>query len=377
MSVNKNIKANVSRDGNKFRVSYRYLDPVTNQYKNTCKRGFKLKRQAKSWINNELPAIIARLEQKKKSIDTMTMDELIEEYCIYKKMHVRMTTFETKENIIKTKITPFFKNMYVSEVEPIDIINWQAEITKQTKNDSDNDYYSDTYLRTINNQLVSIFNYATTIRKLKINPCKGIKKIGKKKAPEREIWTPEEFNQFIETQEDKPTLYYAYLTLFWTGVREAELLGITYRHIDFDNNIIYIKEGYHKVKEKVDVELKNNPSYRPVRMPKFLTQQLKEYTNSLYGLTPQTRVFEISKTTLLRNLHEGAKKADIKDVTIHCLRHSYISMCVQNGLPFATIKAQVGHSEYLQTMHYTHSYKDASDHLAQTIENVITGVEDV
>ena len=78
MSVSKNIKANVSHDGDKFRVSYRYLDPVTNQYKNTCKRGFKLKREAKCWIETELPAIIARLEQKKKSIDTMTMEELIE-----------------------------------------------------------------------------------------------------------------------------------------------------------------------------------------------------------------------------------------------------------------------------------------------------------
>ena len=389
MSVNKNIKANVSHDGDKFRVSYRYLDPVTNKYKNTCKRGFKLKREAKCWIETELPAIIARLEQKKKSIDAMTMDELIEEYCIYKKMHVRMTTFETKEHIIRTKILPFFKDMYVTDVEPIDIIKWQSEISKpihktkttsKTENATENENeisttkcYSNTYLRTINNQLVSIFNYATNIRKLPVNPCKGIKKLGKKNAPEREIWTTEEFKQFIETQEDNPAHYTAFMTLFWTGIREGELLGIKYRELDFENNIVYIKEGYHKIDEKIDTDLKNDKSYRPVRMPDFLTQMIKEYTDSLYNLTPYTRVFEINKSTLLRNLHSGAKKAKVKDITVHCLRHSYISMCVNNGLSFATIKLQVGHSEYLQTMHYTHSYKNASEHLAHTIENLYAG----
>lgn len=387
MSVSKNIKANISRDGDKFRVSYRYLDPVSNKYKNTCKRGFKLKREAKSWMNNELPAIIARLEQKKKSIDTMTMEDLIEEYCQYKKIHVRITTFETKENIIKTKILPYFKDKYVVDIEPIDIINWQIEMSKPIKKVkkvatdrngtkkpiTENNYYSETYLRTINTQLNCIFNYATRVRRLPQSPCKGIERLGDKKAPEREIWTPEEFNRFIETQEDKPSLYYAYRTLFWTGMRESELLGIHYKNVDFEKNIIYVKEAYHKVKDKIDKKAKTATSYRAVRVPKDIMNELMEYTDGIYGLNSNTRIFENSKKELLNNLKKGSEIAGLHYITVHCLRHSYISMCVQNGLPFTTIKEQVGHSEYLQTLHYSHSYKDASDHLAHTIENILSG----
>ena len=52
----------------------------------------------------------------------MTMDELIEEYLFYKKMHVRITTFETKKRIIETKILPYFTGKLVVDVEPYDII---------------------------------------------------------------------------------------------------------------------------------------------------------------------------------------------------------------------------------------------------------------
>lgn len=361
------IKANVSHDGKKFRVSYRYTDPITGEIKNSSKRGFQLKREAEDWIVDELPAIIAQKEQKQKTIDTMTMDELVEEYCRYKRMHVRITTFETKEHIIRTKILPYFTGRLVKKIEPIDIINWQVNLVQPQENMKT---YSETYLRTINNQLVAIFNYAVTVRRLPISPCKGLEKLGAKKGPERAIWEPQEFDQFIQTQEGNPLRYYAYRTLFWTGMREAELLGVCKKHLDLKNGIVYVKDGYHKVKGQVDKGLKNSESYRTVKIPNFLAEELQEFIDSLGPMSPNTRIFDTSKSTLLKHLHNGAKKAGIKEICVHCLRHSYISMCVQQGIPYTTISAQVGHSEFLQSLHYSHSYKNSGDFLVNALERV-------
>ena len=63
----------------------------------------------------------------------MTMDELIEEYLFYKKMHVRITTFETKKHIIETKILPSFTGKLVVDVEPYDIIQWQHHLSESQK----------------------------------------------------------------------------------------------------------------------------------------------------------------------------------------------------------------------------------------------------
>ncbi len=378
------IRANIAKDGDKFRVTYRYCDPATGITKNTCKRGFKLKREAKKWIETELPSIIEALEQKRKTISTMTMDELIEEYLFYKKMHVRITTFETKKHIIETKILPYFAGRLVVDIEPYDIMQWQHHLSESQKVVKETvvsnsgrekvvktqECYSDTYLRTINNQLVAIFNYAVAIRRLPTSPCKGLYKIGAKDAPEREIWEPEEFARFIRTQEHNPLLYYAYCTLFWTGMREAELLGIRSKDLDFKNGIIYVKDGYHKVKGKVDKGLKNGESLRTVKIPSFLADELREFIDSLGPMDPNARVFVTSKSTLLKHLHEGAAQVGVKDICVHCLRHSYISMCVYNGIPYTTISAQVGHSEFLQSLHYSHSYKNSGDFLVNALEQV-------
>lgn len=382
--------ANVSHDGKKFRVSYRYTDPVTGKVKNSCKRGFKLKREAEDWIVDELPAIIAQKEQQRKTIDTMTMDELIEEYRQYKAITARKTTMGTKDNIIQSKILPHFKGKLVVDIEPIDIINWQVEMSKPIKKvvktvdkngkkekEITYERYSRTYLHTINNQIVAIFNYAKTIRKLKVSPCQGVVKMGSKDAPEREIWEPEDFEKFIKTQEHNPLLYYAYLTLFWTGVREAELLGIRKRDLDLKNGIVYVKEAYHKVEDEVDTRLKNKKSYRTVKIPSFLIEELKDFTESLGPLEPNSHIFETSKSTLLKHLHEGAAKAGVEDICVHCLRHSYISMCVYNGIPYTTISTQVGHSKFLQTLHYSHSYKNSGDFLINALEQVKGGAANV
>ena len=385
------IRANIAKDGDKFRVTYRYYDPATGITKNTCKRGFKLKREAKKWIETELPSIIEALEQKRKTISTMTMDELIEEYLFYKKMHVRITTFETKKHIIETKILPYFAGRLVVDIEPYDIMQWQHHLSESQKVVKETvvsnsgkekvvktqECYSDTYLRTINNQLVAIFNYAVAIRRLPTSPCKGLYKIGAKDAPEREIWEPEEFAKFIRTQEHNPLLYYAFCTLFWTGMREAELLGIRSKDLDFKNGIINVKDGYHKVKGKVDKGLKNGESLRPVKIPSFLANELQEFVESLGPMDPNARIFVTSKSTLLKHIHEGAARAGVKDIYVHCLRHSYISMCVFNGIPYTTISAQVGHSEFLQSLHYSHSYKNSGDFLVNALEQVKGGVANV
>lgn len=53
--------------------------------------------------------------------------------------------------------------------------------------------YSPTYLKTINNQLSAIFNYAVRYYDLKSNPCAKAGSMGKSKAEEMDFWTGEEF----------------------------------------------------------------------------------------------------------------------------------------------------------------------------------------
>lgn len=107
--------------------------------------------------------------------------------------------------------------------------------------------YSQTYLKTVNNQLSAIFNYAVKYYDLRDNPCSKAGSIGKSHAGERQFWTKQEFKRFLVTVEDKPEARMAFLLLYWTGMRIGELLALTYNDIDLEKRTISINKSYQRL----------------------------------------------------------------------------------------------------------------------------------
>ena len=101
--------------------------------------------------------------------------------------------------MIETKMIPYFKRKCICDITAADIRAWQNKMLKQN--------YSPTYLKTINNQMSAMFNYAVRYYDLKDNPCKKAGSIGKSKADEMSFWTKEEFEQFLTAVEHKPDLH--------------------------------------------------------------------------------------------------------------------------------------------------------------------------
>ena len=95
--------------------------------------------------------------------------------------------------------------------------------------------YSQTYLKKINTELNSIINYAKRFYDLNTNPCGKAGTIGKAKAEEMDYWTYDEYIAFREGVKDKPLSYICFEVLYWTGMREGELLALSLADIDFDN----------------------------------------------------------------------------------------------------------------------------------------------
>ena len=100
------------------------------------------------------------------------------------------------------KILPFFGRKRMCDIIAADVRQWQNKLMRQN--------FSQTYLKSINNQLSAIFNYAVRYYDLPKNPCTQAGSIGKRDAKEMQFWTQEEFEAFIEAVRDKPLSYYAF-----------------------------------------------------------------------------------------------------------------------------------------------------------------------
>ncbi len=359
-----------------YRVNFSYISPDTNERKRTCKRGFEKKKDAEEWIKNELPAFIKQLEHKETLDENLTMGELIERYMKDSRIRKEETTCLTKAHIIETKILPYFRRKKVYEVSTKDVRNWQNNMMMAVKKNGEP--YSDTYLRSINNQLSAIMNFAIAYHNLPSNPVLKVERMGLKNPEEEaEIWTLEEYEKFSEQLQDKPMFYYIFEVFFWSGIRLGELLGLTKEDVSLEEGTLSVKASYKTQTRKMG-KTKTKNSKRTIYIPQFLIEELAEYMETLYGLSEKDRIFPTSKTTLHKKLKEAAEKAGLKKITIHGFRHSHISM-LMDGVSCASvmdISQRAGHKKPSTTMIYTHRYKGKDQMIADELNRLLKGVRE-
>ena len=257
----------------KWLIQYRYTDWQGKRRKST-KRGFKTKREAEEWLRNFLMTQTSDFDMK--------FDEFLKLYYADMETRLREHTMRTKKYIIELKILPYFGQKRINDIKAADIRNWQNELIKQG--------YSPTYLKTINNQLSAVFNYAVKYYDLKGNPCAKAGSMGKSKAEEMNFWTKEEFMQFIDSVMDKRQSYMAFMLLYWTGMRLGEVLALTPADIDFEKRTISITKSYQRLgKQDVITPPKTRKSKRIITIPEFLIADLQDYLSSLYEVKDTDR----------------------------------------------------------------------------------------
>ena len=242
------------------------------------------------------------------------------------------------------------------------------------KRDADGKGYSPTYLRTINNQLTAIFNHAVKYYDLPKNPCYAFKKMGKKNNKEMLFWTKEEYMKFSEVIKDKPLSYYAFQVLYWTGIRCGELLALTRKDFDLEKRTLRINKTYQIVNgEEMVTSPKTEKSNRTIELPRFLCDEMQDYFDSLYGLDDKSRVFPVTKHYLHHEMERGSKKAGVKKIRIHDLRHSSCALLIHLGYSPVQIAERLGHQSAAITERYAHLYPSVQKEMANKLDDEFSG----
>lgn len=348
------MKAEKDKKTGKWLIQYRYTDWQGKRRKST-KRGFATKREAEEWLRNFL--ITQKADFDMKFADFWKM------YCADMETRLREHTMRTKKYIVELKILPYFGNKRVNDITAADIRQWQNELIKMG--------YSPTYLKTINNQLSAIFNYAVRYYDLKSNPCVKAGSMGKSKAEEMDFWTGEEFRKFIDSVMNKRLSYMAFMTLYRTGMRMGELLALNPKDIDLEKRTISITKSYQRLGKKGVITPPKTPkSKRVITIPEFLAADIKDYMDSLYDLQENDRLFPITKYYLEHEMQRGIKESGVKRIRVHDLRHSHASMLIELGFSPLEIANRLGHEKVETTLNtYAHLYPNKQTKLAERLDS--------
>ncbi len=329
----------VYKDKNgKWKVYYRYTD-WTGKKKQTTKRGFETKREAVAWEREQ--------HLKMKSSLNMTFGSFVEIYITDMRRRVRKSTMRTKESIIREKILPYFADRKIDEIMPRDIIAWQNEVMELSKENGEP--YSQT----------------------RSNPAEAAGSMGEADSEEMKFWTQEEYLKFSESMMEKPMSFYAFEMLYWTGIREGELLALTPADLDFNAGTVRINKTYQRLDgEDVITPPKTHKSNRVVRMPDFLVEEMQEFLRMLYGVGRDERIFNVTKYYLHHEMDRGAKESGVERIRIHDLRHSHVSLLIELGFSAVAIGDRVGHESVVITYRYAHMFPSTQDAMARELSMV-------
>ena len=337
----------------------------TGERKQKCKRGFPTKREAQDWERSFQMQTAADMD--------MTFEAFVELYTKDVRPRLKENTWLTKENIIQKKILPYFGKRKISEITTKDVIAWQNELLAYR--DEQRKPYSQTYLKTLHNQLSAIFNHAVRFYDLHSNPAAKAGNMGTEERREMLFWTKEEYQKFAEEMMGKPVSYYAFQMLYWTGIREGELLALTPADFDFERGTVKISKTYQRLKgQDVITSPKTKKSNRTIQMPDFLCQEMQEFFKMQYGLKKKDRIFTVTKSYLHHEMDRGAKAAGVKRIRIHDLRHSHISLLIDMGFSAVAIADRVGHESIEITYRYAHLFPSKQKEMANRLDDLGKGV---
>jgi len=288
--------------------------------------------------NGELPPSVKRKRKKK----IITFNDLAVLY------------FDAKE--LYNKSNKQNKGRYNSIIEPLMGCKETDEITKKDIEDIQKKLIDKGRApKTVNwfiQQINAIFNHAIKEGVFKhSNPCKLVKHLKYDNARERYL-TLDEVKALLNAIEDDRELWLFTKLSLSTGGRLETILHITKKDIDFDNQVITLKD------------LKNNSSYKGF-LNDNLAQELKKHTVSL---DINDTVIRASGRTIRRKMknildklfNQGLKISDAKNRTvIHTLRHTFASHLAMKGIPILNIQKLLNHKDITQTLRYAKLAPDA------------------
>lgn len=337
-----------------------YYTDWTGKKIHKCKRGFPTQREAKEWERNFI-------EQQSKDC-TMLFKNFAEIYCKDMENRLRPRTYKNQQFVINNKILPYFGDTRLCDIDTVMVRKWQNKLMQYT--DNNGAPYKPTYLKTIHTKLSAMLNYAVSHYNLKMNPCRAAGSIGKRNADEMRIWTPTQYNQFIQ-HENKPAGKLAFDVLYYTGIRTTELLGLLPKDI-FPDMRMSINKNYAKVDGvRMFTDTKTPKSKRIIALPEFLYNDLQTYMSKLYGLEENDRIFYFEEHWLQIEIKRVSKLANMEPIRVHDLRHSHASLLIEMGFDVLEISRRLGHDSAKTTLDtYGHLFPNKDVKMAAKLDQL-------
>jgi integrase len=175
----------------------------------------------------------------------------------------------------------------------------------------------------------------------------------------------------IHEIENKTITHYLSLLGLTSGMRFAEMVGLTRKDFNFTNSTININKswGYTKKMHEGFGPTKNEQSVRVIKMDKRTMKAFKKLfdntTDNIHRLafySPSSKYKVISNGNANKVLEGILTKLDIDHISVHGLRHTHASVLLYEGVSVYYVSKRLGHGDIETTLNtYSHVIKELEE----------------
>lgn len=339
-----------------------YSARFVDKYGKRKQKRFKKLQECRQWIADA--TYIDKHSNIMQASDIM-VDAWFDYWIEVKKKTVRPNTVRNYTERYERNIKGVIGKMLLTDVKPL-------HCQKIFLNMADEGYRTTTiYQARI--ALYNMLEFAKENDVIRYNPCKKSVKsdMGKPSVP-KEALTIDTQRKFLEYAKGQ-SYENQYRFILQTGLRTGELVGLKWSDIDFNAKTLTIErtmEYRYKVGEWRVGEPKSKSGYRTIPLTEEAIRILKDQKekNKKIKVIPiewNAFVFLCRKGTPVKNstydtaLFKICDKAEIARFSMHILRHTFATRCIEAGMKPKTLQILLGHSNIGITMNlYVHTTED-------------------
>lgn len=331
-----------------YEISYKDID---GKYKKLRKSGFIRKADAvlaASQINTFYPTA-----HNAKNGQQLFSDFFEQWINLYKKNSVSRVTFIKYQNTLN-HINRIFRGIKLNE------------LTRSTYQIGLNKFGETHSLRTVSTfhkQIRAALLDALEEKRILIDPTRKAVITGKNMRPVKKSLDFDEWKRLIKSLDTTKTEDIIIYLALKTGMRFAEILGITLLDIDDVNHILTINKTWDYKFNSGFKPTKNTASNRKIIIDTQTINILQNLAKS-YELLPEEPLFisnshSIVSAEINKILTSKLTSIGIERVTFHALRHTHASILLFNGVNILTVSKRLGHSSVNTTQStYLHIIKE-------------------
>jgi len=294
-------------------------------------------------------------------------------------------TLEMYTGLLRDRILPVLGHLKLEQIKPLHLVEFYNNLKESgIRLDGKSGSLSDHYILHHHRLLRTMLQYAVKWQFIDSNPASRVDP-PKVKRQQNQVYDEHQLKALLQALEQEDIKYKVLIHLaVSTGLRQGELFGLEWKHIDFNNSTIRVCQSSQYIRGKglITKEPKNETSKRVVTVPKSVMDLLKFYKveqnkNRLRMGSKWHETDRIFTAWDGRPMHpssvsswfpEFLRKHNLPKIRFHDLRHTAATLLIAQNVHMKTISSRLGHSNIQTTMDiYGHALKstdkDAADKL--------------